>query len=95
MASVQQLYELAEPLSQAERDPAKMAPLKDHYVRLLAGTKSPDGATKRLAGQFIARFFAHFPDCGAVALDAFFDLCEDEEEAVRLQVKKQNPVLMN
>ncbi len=93
MSSVQQLYELAEPLSLAEKDPDGMAKLRDNYVGLLEGTKVADVATKRLCGQFIARFFAHFPDAGAEALDAFFDLCEDEDDGVRLQAIRDLPVL--
>lgn len=38
---------------------------------------------KRLASQFIARFFRHFPDLAEQALNAQFDLCEDEDQHVR------------
>ena len=38
---------------------------------------------KRLASQFIARFFRHFPDLAEQALNAQFDLCEDEDMHVR------------
>lgn len=34
---------------------------------------------KRLASQFITRFFKHFPNLGAQALEAQLDLCEDED----------------
>lgn len=39
---------------------------------------------KRLASQFIARFFRHFPALADDSLDAIFDLCEDEDASVRL-----------
>lgn len=37
---------------------------------------------KRLASQFIARFFKHFPSHGEEAVEALVDLCEDEDLAV-------------
>lgn len=37
---------------------------------------------KRLASQFIARFFKHFPSVAEQAIDCLFDLCEDEDVAV-------------
>lgn len=37
---------------------------------------------KRLASQFIARFFKHFPKLANKAMEAHFDLCEDEDVAV-------------
>lgn len=40
---------------------------------------------KRLASQFIARFFKHFPKLADQAIDAHLDLCEDEDIAVSLE----------
>jgi len=37
---------------------------------------------KRLASQFITRFFKHFPNLAAQALEAQLDLCEDEDICV-------------
>lgn len=37
---------------------------------------------KRLASQFIARFFKYFPKLADQAIDAHLDLCEDEDMAV-------------
>jgi hypothetical protein len=39
---------------------------------------------KRLASQFITRFFKHFPNLAAQALEAQLDLCEDEDICVSL-----------
>lgn len=39
---------------------------------------------KRLASQFIARFFKHFPALADQAIEAQLDLCEDEDIAVSL-----------
>ncbi len=40
---------------------------------------------KRLASQFIAKFFKRFPNHGEQTLNAMFDLCEDDDVAVRTQ----------
>ena len=37
---------------------------------------------KRLASQFIARFCKYFPNLAEKAIDAQFDLCEDEDITV-------------
>lgn len=42
---------------------------------------------KRLASQFIARFFKHFPKLADQAIDAHLDLCEDEDMAVSFQIR--------
>ena len=39
-------------------------------------------AEKRLASQFIARFFKYFPKLQENAIDAMLDLCEDEDNMV-------------
>ena len=44
----------------------------------MSGVKG-EGNAKRLASQFIARFFKHFPDLAEEAIDALFDLCEDDD----------------
>lgn len=51
------------------------------YLEILTAVKgSPK--EKRLASQFIARFFKHFPKLADQAIDAHLDLCEDEDLAV-------------
>lgn len=51
------------------------------YLEILTAVKgSPK--EKRLASQFIARFFKHFPKLADQAIDAQLDLCEDEDMAV-------------
>lgn len=37
---------------------------------------------KRLASQFIAKFFNSFPNLSDQAIEAQFDLCEDDDVAV-------------
>ena len=46
---------------------------------------------KRLASQFIARFFKHFPNLADRALNAHLDLCEDDDVAIRKQAIKDLP----
>jgi len=93
MATLDSLYELAQPLSEAERKPQELAKLAANYTGLLAGARAVEANVKRLAGQFIARFFSCFPEHANEALDAFFDLCEDEEASIRLQAIRDLPRL--
>ena len=51
---------------------------KEAYRVIISGVKG-NSNTKRLASQFISRFLKHFPDLAEEALDALFDLCEDED----------------
>lgn len=39
---------------------------------------------KRLAAQFIPKFFKHFPELADSAINAQLDLCEDEDLSVRV-----------
>ncbi|KAI5732925.1 hypothetical protein M8J76_005710 [Diaphorina citri] len=48
---------------------------------------------KKLASQFITRFFKHFPSLMDQAIEALFDLCEDEDVSVRKQAIKDLPSL--
>ena len=50
----------------------------DAFKVIMSGVKG-EGNAKRLASQFIARFFKHFPDLAEEAIDALFDLCEDDD----------------
>jgi hypothetical protein len=59
----------------------------------LSGVKSGDAGTKKLASQFIARFFAKYPGLATDALDAILDLCEDEDVDIRRQAIKDLPSL--
>jgi hypothetical protein len=61
-----------------------MLKIKKHpevFLKILAGTKGGQ-KEKQLASQFITRFFSHFPKEMALAIDAIFDLCEDEDVTV-------------
>ena len=65
---------------------------EEQYKIILQGVQG-DSNTKKLASQFIARFFAKFPTLGNDALDAILDLCEDEDIDIRKQAIKDLPIL--
>ena len=46
---------------------------------------------KKLACQFIPKFFIHFPSLADAAIDAQLDLCEEEETPLRCQAIKSLP----
>lgn len=48
---------------------------------------------KRLASQFIGKFFKHFTSLADAAIDASLDLCEDENIQIRRQAIKDLPLL--
>lgn len=49
---------------------------------------------KRLAAQFIPKFFKHFPELADSAINAQLDLCEDEDVSVRMGTRNFYPVAM-
>lgn len=51
------------------------------YLEILTAVKGSE-KEKRLASQFIARFFKHFPHLADQAIEAQIDLCEDEDQSV-------------
>lgn len=54
---------------------------KDSYQVILDGVKG-SAKEKRLAAQFIPKFFGSFPDMADAAINAQLDLCEDEDVSV-------------
>ncbi len=56
-------------------------------MSILSGTKS-GAKEKQLASQFITRFFCYFPKEMPLAIDAIFDLCEDEDISVSLIINE-------
>ncbi|KAF1637280.1 Apoptosis inhibitor 5, partial [Eudyptes filholi] len=57
---------------------------KDAYQAILDGVKG-GAKEKRLAAQFIPKFFKHFPELADSAINAQLDLCEDEDVSVRIR----------
>lgn len=62
----------------------------DAYRVILDGVKGGP-KEKRLAAQFIPKFFSSFPEMADAAINAQLDLCEDDD--VSVSVKKQASVL--
>lgn len=54
---------------------------KDAYQVILDGVKGGP-KEKRLAAQFIPKFFCSFPEMADAAINAQLDLCEDEDVSV-------------
>ncbi|XP_054262200.1 apoptosis inhibitor 5-like isoform X1 [Macrosteles quadrilineatus] len=70
----------------------KISEHEKEYLEILGAVKGSD-KEKRLASQFIARFFKHFPHLADQAVEAQIDLCEDEELSIRKQAIKDLPNL--
>merc|ERR1711963_816203 len=90
MSTVEELYSAAEKLSNAPKD--EISNLQFSYEIILSGVKG-DSSCKRLASQFISRFFARFPNSASQGLDAVLDLCEDDDVNIRKQATKDLPTL--
>lgn len=90
MSTVEELYSAAEKLSAAPKD--EIMKLQSSYEVILSGVKG-DSSCKRLASQFISRFFARFPNSASRGLDAVLDLCEDDDVNIRKQAIKDLPTL--
>eukprot|EP00058_Branchiostoma_floridae_P018117 XP_002603606.1 hypothetical protein BRAFLDRAFT_93150 [Branchiostoma floridae] len=89
MTSVERLYKnfgvLADAKDQATQHEAE-------YLEILSAVKGENNV-KRLAAQFIPRFFKYFPSLSEKSLDAQLDLCEDEDSSIRRQAIKELPNL--
>lgn len=57
---------------------------KDAYQVILDGVKGGP-KEKRLAAQFIPKFFCSFPELAYAAINAQLDLCEDEDVSVSVR----------
>jgi len=90
MGDVEKLYSYADKLAGAKGLSIKAH--QEDYEKILEGVKGDDQC-KRLASQFIARFFTHFPDLTDKSIDAILDLCEDENVDIRKQAVKDLPTL--
>ncbi|XP_066557113.1 apoptosis inhibitor 5 [Amia ocellicauda] len=63
---------------------------KDAYQVILDGVKGGP-KEKRLAAQFIPKFFKSFPELADAAINSQLDLCEDEDVSIRRQAIKELP----
>lgn len=89
MAGVEELYKQFGILADANE---KAGEHEGAFLLMLAAVKGSQ-AEKRLASQFIARFFKFFPKLQENAIDAMLDLCEDEDNTIRRQAIKGLPDL--
>ncbi|XP_065201721.1 apoptosis inhibitor 5-like isoform X2 [Planococcus citri] len=84
--SIEKLYKNYEILADANSS-GNISEHEKEYMEILAAVKgSPK--EKRLASQFIARFFRNFPAFADQALEAQLDLCEDDDVSIRKQAIK-------
>uniref|UniRef100_A0A672RVP4 Apoptosis inhibitor 5 n=1 Tax=Sinocyclocheilus grahami TaxID=75366 RepID=A0A672RVP4_SINGR len=86
-ATVEELYRNYGILADAKEDLSKH---KDAYQVILDGVKGGP-KEKRLAAQFIPKFFSSFPELADAAINAQLDLCEDEDVSIRRQAIKELP----
>ncbi|XP_077309649.1 apoptosis inhibitor 5 [Lithobates pipiens] len=85
MPTVEELYRNYGILADAKDDISKH---RAAYQVILDGVKG-EAKEKRLAAQFIPKFFKHFPDLADAAINAQLDLCEDEDVSIRRQAIKE------
>ncbi|XP_030383056.1 apoptosis inhibitor 5 homolog [Scaptodrosophila lebanonensis] len=89
MDNIERLYKCYELLSEAGD---KITEHVEEYKEILQAVKGTS-KEKRLASQFIGNFFKYFPDLADTAIDAIFDLCEDDDTQIRRQAIKDLPKL--
>ncbi|KAJ8343190.1 hypothetical protein SKAU_G00305190 [Synaphobranchus kaupii] len=86
-ATVEELYRNYGILADAKDN---LSQHKDAYQVILDGVKGGP-KEKRLAAQFIPKFFSNFPELADAAINAQLDLCEDEDVSIRRQAIKELP----
>ncbi|MGH0133128.1 UNVERIFIED_CONTAM: hypothetical protein FKN15_021932 [Acipenser sinensis] len=86
-ATVEELYRNYGVLADAKDD---ISQHKGAYQGILDGVKGGP-KEKRLAAQFIPKFFKSFPELADAAINAQLDLCEDEDVSIRRQAIKELP----
>lgn len=86
---IEKLYKNYEILTDAKD---KITEHELEYREILDAVKG-NAKEKRLASQFIGKFFKHFPSLAELAIDRQLDLCEDEDSQIRKQAIKDLPQL--
>lgn len=87
--NIEKLYKIFGILADAKEN---IGEHEKEYLEILAAVKG-SAKEKRLASQFIARFFKDFPGLADQALEAQLDLCEDEDVSIRKQAIKDLPLI--
>ncbi|XP_042508084.1 apoptosis inhibitor 5-like protein API5 isoform X2 [Macadamia integrifolia] len=86
-SEIEKLYEYGERLNEAKD---KSQNVKD-YEGIIRAAKGSIKA-KQLTAQLIPRFFKFFPSLSSQAVEAHFDLCEEEELGIRVQAIRGLPL---
>jgi len=91
MVTLEHMYDIGEKLA-AIKDAKQYSEHVSEYLEILEGVKGND-LTKKLASQFISRFYLNFPEQSEQSIDAMLDLCEDVSVDIRKQAIKDLPNL--
>lgn len=83
--TIDKLYANYDVLSDA-LNKGKISDYELEYKEILNAVKG-NAKEKKLAAQFIPKFFKHFPKLADTAIDRQLDLCEDEDQIIRRQVR--------
>ncbi|XP_031496834.1 apoptosis inhibitor 5-like protein API5 isoform X2 [Nymphaea colorata] len=86
-SDIDRLYEFGERLNEAKD---KSTHVSD-YKGIIEAAKGSQKA-KQLAAQLIPRFYKYFPSLATEAMNAHFDLCEEEELGIRVQAIRALPL---
>ncbi|KAI0047912.1 hypothetical protein FA95DRAFT_1491717 [Auriscalpium vulgare] len=85
-------------IRRAERAAPGSALRKNALLRLIELAHSPHSALKKLAANNLTKFFKDFPDRDEDAINAVYDLCEDQDPQIRIdgykaivQMSKEQP----
>ncbi|KAK4886572.1 hypothetical protein RN001_002843 [Aquatica leii] len=81
------LYDNYNTLSDAKE---KIAEHSREYLEAIESTKGEE-KEKKLATQIITKFFKQFPSLQDKAVEAIFDVCEDEDATIRIAAMKALP----
>ncbi|XP_055295785.1 apoptosis inhibitor 5 homolog [Sitodiplosis mosellana] len=87
--SIDKLYKNYDILNDAKD---KISEHEKEYREIIEAVKGSE-KEKRLASQFIGKFFKFFPSLADAAIDASLDLCEDENIQIRRQAIRDLPLL--
>ncbi|XP_059480224.1 apoptosis inhibitor 5 [Neocloeon triangulifer] len=85
--SIDKIYKIYDVLSAAGD---KISEHEAEYLTLLEAVKGSD-KEKRLAAQFISKFFKSFPNLIEKSIESQFDLCEDEDAMIRKHAVRDLP----
>ncbi|KAH8116616.1 hypothetical protein DFH11DRAFT_1221980 [Phellopilus nigrolimitatus] len=77
--------EVKEYFRRAERNPDRRGPLrKEAFKRLLGFAHAEDALHKKLVTEKVKEYFVDFPDLQDEAINAVYDLCEDQDQEIRI-----------